>query len=226
MTRAILTGAVGVLVALSAASAHAEDARPQVMDRVAVRFVAPELGGATRPAYVTERELAFLARLEALFEDNAAPYVPQDRFLREALDRQIARTMLGELLVQRGIEPPDLIRVVDEARAELSARVGGEERLVLAMRAEGIDEIELKEALKRRARAAYYVDRVISPILNPTDDEAKEAFRALPHPFKSGRYEDTKAPFLKWLIHERMRAAELEFYQVARTKVRIVFPSS
>ena len=206
--------------------AGAEEARPQVMDRIAVRFVAPELGGATRPAFVTERELAFAARLEGLFEDSTAPYTPQDRFLREALDRHVARTMLGELLIQRGIEPPDLMRSVDDARAELSARVGGEERLAAAMRAEGIDEIELKEALKRRARAAYYVDRVINPILNPSEDEVKEAFRALPHPFKAARYEETKTPFVKWLVHERMRTAELEFYQVARTRVRIVFPSS
>lgn len=214
---------VAVVVTVSL-SAHAEDSRAVLVDRVAVRFISSETGGAQRPAFLTERELSFGARLESLFEDNSAPYVPQDRFLRDALDRHIARTMLAELLVQRGVEPPDLLRLVDDARAELVVRVGGEERLVASMRAEGIDEIELREHLKRRIRAGYYIDKAIHSILSPTEDEAKEAFHALTHPYKTMRYEDSRAAFLRWLVHERIRTAELEFYQVARSRVRVIFP--
>lgn len=213
-------------VLTAGASVRAEEPRAVSVDRVAVRFISSETGGSQRPAFLTERELAFGARLESLFEDSDAPYVHQDRFVRDALDRHIARTMLSELLVQRGVEPPDLLRLVDDARSELVARVGGEERLVGAMRAEGFDEIELRETLKRRIRAGYYIDRAIHSILSPSEDEAKEAFHALTHPFKSTRYEDSRAAFLKWLAHERIRTAELEFYQVARSRVRIIFPAS
>ncbi len=47
-------------------------AEPVLVDRAVVRFEAPETGGARRPRFVFERELAFEARLEALSDPDRA----------------------------------------------------------------------------------------------------------------------------------------------------------
>jgi len=53
-----------VLAALAfAAPAYAEDPKSQAADRVAVRFIAPETGGAAHPRFFTERELGFFTRI-------------------------------------------------------------------------------------------------------------------------------------------------------------------
>ena len=66
-----------------------------------VRFVTAETGGSARPRFFTEREVGFFARIEAMIdqvplEGDAYP----ERFVRTAIDRLVARTMLAGLLVQ------------------------------------------------------------------------------------------------------------------------------
>ncbi len=71
-------------------------AAPVALDRAVVRFEAPETGGALRPQFVYERELAFEARLEALADadraQGGAPYL--DRHVRAALERHVAEELL------------------------------------------------------------------------------------------------------------------------------------
>jgi len=191
-------------------------------DRVAVRYVTPETGGAARPRFFTERELAFFARIEALLEQT--PLEPNDypeRYVRSAVDRLVARSMLASLMIQRGVEPPDLPKLTIEARGELEARLGGPHVLADAMKTEGIEEEELLSFLRDEVRAIYYIDKAITPILTVTEDSLREAFRSTLHPFRGHKFDDVRGKLRRWLLTERLRAAELEFLQGARARIKI-----
>ena len=70
----------------------------QKADRVAVRFVTPETGGAAKPRFLTEREIAFFARLEAINEQLPVEAdIYPERYVRAASDRLVARAMLASL---------------------------------------------------------------------------------------------------------------------------------
>ena len=208
------------MLVLFASSAAAQE--PATPDRVAVRFIAPETGGAARPRFLTERQLGFFARVEALIEQvplegDAYP----ERYVRAATDRLVARAMLAGLLIQAGSEPPDLPRLTQEARGELADRIGGNAVLEDALQREGIEEVELSAFLRDKVRALYYVDKTIQPVLAVTEDSLREAYRSTTHPFRTMKYDDAKARLRRWLVSERMRSAELEFLQSARARIRI-----
>ena len=208
--------AVVLLCALP--SAHAQ----VVADRVAVRYVTPETGGSARPRFLTERELAFFARIEALLEQT--PLEANDypeRYVRSAVDRLVARSMLASLMLGRGIEPPDLQRLTIDARGELEARVGGAHVLDDAMKKEGIAEEELLSFLRDEIRATYYIDKAVAPILAVTEESLREAFRSTLHPFRGQKFDDVRVKLRRWLVTERLRAAELEFLQGARARIKI-----
>jgi hypothetical protein len=193
------------------------------VDRVAVRYYAPETGGSPRPRYITERVLAFEARLEAMSEGNssaAAAY--QDRYTRAAMERHIAEDLLEGLMIELGSEPLNLPALVTRARAALVDRVGGPIAFGQAMGQEGIDDSEVTTVLRRQMRAAYYVDRTITPILHPREDELREAYHTSLHPFAGARYENVHDQLERWFIVERLRVAEVAFLQSARARVKII----
>ena len=136
--------------------------------------------------------------------------------------------MLASLLVQRGSEPPDLPRLALDARAELADRIGGPAVLEDAMQREGIEESELLAFLRDQVRATWYVDKAITPVIAVTEDSLREAYRSTLHPFRNQKFEDARVRLRRWLVAERMRAAELEFLQSARTRIKIatVLPAS
>ncbi len=217
-SRTVLRALASASILLGVSAARAD----VTADRVAVRYVTPETGGAARPRFFTERELAFFARIEALLEQT--PLEPNDypeRYVRSAIDRLVARSMLASLMIQRGIEPPDLPRLAIEARAELEARLGGAHVLSDAMTKEGIEDEELLSFLRDEVRAAYYVDKAIAPILSVTEDSLREAFRSTLHPFRGHKFDDVRVKLRRWLVTERLRAAELEFLQGARARIKI-----
>lgn len=187
-----------------------------------MRLVTAETGGAARPRFFTERELAFFTRMEAQFEQNLLDEGEYpERYVRSAVDRMVSRAMLASLQVQRGVEPPDLGKQALEGRAELEARLGGEKALAALMKREGIEEVELLAFLRDQARAAYYVDRTITPILVVSEDALREAYRTTLHPFRSQKFDEARVKLRRWLVVERLRAAETEFLQSARARVRI-----
>jgi hypothetical protein len=220
-----LAAAFGVTLALVGLAWPARAvAAPKTVDRVVVRYFAPETGGAARPRFVTERELAFFARVESRAEGVEVPKGDYPtRFVRAALDRIVAEDMLAQLQVRRGVEPPELPRLTDEARAELELRVGGPSRLAAIMDEESFDDGELRTSLMRRVRAAYYVDRAIQPILRPSEEELRSAFRTSLHPLRSFRFEDVRPEMTRWLVHERLRLVALDFLQAARARVTLAF---
>ncbi len=206
------------------ASAQEPPAARASVDRIAVRFWSPETGGSSRPRFITERELAFESRLEALGEDstfgNAGPY--QERHVRAATERHVAEELLATLMVEHGADPRDLPGLVRRARVSLVDRVGGQAPFSAAMAAEGIEETEVEALLKRQVRAAIYVDRSVTSILRPTEEEIREVFRTDAHPYKGQKLDDVRERFQRWLVGERLRQAESGFLQAARTRVKIV----
>ena len=214
---------LGLAAFLFTGAAHAEPAVPgRVPDRVAVRFFSPETGGAAHPRFLTEREVALFARIEALIEQQPIEAdVYPERYVRAAVDRLVARAMLASLLVQRGSEPPDLPKLALRARAELADRIGGPAALEDAMRRESIGDGELLAYLRDQVRATWYVDQAITPVIAVTEDSLRETFRSSLHPFKNQKFDDARVQLRGWLVAERMRAAELEFLQSARARIKI-----
>ncbi len=209
-----------MVVILGALSALAADT---TADRTAVRFITPETGGAAHPRWISQRELAFFARLEAMMEQvPLGPGEYPERYIRTATDRLVARAMLASLMIQRGTEPPDLPKLAQDARTELADRVGGAAALENAMKTEGIEEDELATYMRDFVRAAFYIDRGIMPILAVTEDSLREAYRSALHPFRNQKFEDARPRLKRWLVVERVRAAELEFLQGARARIKVV----
>lgn len=192
-----------------------------VVDRVAARCTVPETGGPTKPRFVTERELRFWARVEATIDEGTAPPDFYARYARTALDRFVAEDMLASLLVERGAEPSDLPKSAVEAREELEARVTGPAKLAELMKADGISEAELGAFMRRRVRATVYVDRAISPILKPAEDEVFQGFRTMPSPFRTLAYEEARGRFVRFYVHERFRSLSLDFVKSARARLTL-----
>src|SRR5688572_23053188 len=95
-----IAAAFGIAGLLWAASSVA--APPLVVDRVVVRFIAPETGGARNPRFIFERTLAFEARIEALSDPDRGtssddPY--HERHVSAAMERHIAETILAGLRI-------------------------------------------------------------------------------------------------------------------------------
>jgi hypothetical protein len=223
----VRTAAVVLALACTAAPARAENspapAAPEraVVDRVVVRFYAPETGGITKPRFITERVLAFESRLEAVAE-GAPDDAREERFLRSAIDRHVAEEMLANLMIERGSEPKDLPALSADARKALADRVGGEAALEAFAAREGLGEDEIVAMIRRKVRAAYYIDRALAPILHPSEEELREAFRTSLHPYRSGKFEEVQEPLRRWVVYERLRVAEVAFLQAARSRVRIL----
>lgn len=224
-----IAAALGMaLASLAAGDARAdEDARAaEFVDGVAIRFFAPDTGGASRPRFITHRELSFLARLEAVAESDDAPDKVriEVRHLRSAANRHIS----DELLASLPFEPPpttvQMARVVKMVREMLALRVGGQDKLKATAGIEGISATEIDAMVLRRARAALYLDRYVSRVLHARDDQLREVFRASPHPFKNRAFDEVRPAFELWFTDERLRAVEASFYQTARSRTHVAYP--
>jgi len=215
--QAVMTGFAVV------ASVTAAVGAPVTIDRAAVRFDAPETGGIARPQFIFERELAFEARLEALGDpdfNQGDAYL--DRHVRAALERHVAEELLAQLAMDPEPRPEDVARRAQAALGVLEQRVGGRERLAKAASAEGVDASEIDRLVRREARASLYLDRMIAPMLEPSEAELREVHRSTANPFRGQKFDDVTAALRKWYVGERLEAALAAFYQNARGRVHIV----
>ncbi|RYZ04169.1 MAG: hypothetical protein EOO73_25125 [Myxococcales bacterium] len=197
-------------------------AEPLVLERVVVRFYAPETGGVERPRFIYERRLAFEARLQALADQDRSPDAPyRDRHVSAALERHISEVLLSSLRIEP--EPPEAVvaRQGELARKLLVDRVGGEEALVSAQRAEGISNAELSSILRRQARASLYLDRMVAPMLRPSDAELEAIQRSAPVALQNEPFARVRPLLLRWYVSKRLASAMSSFYQEARSRVTI-----
>lgn len=215
---AIALGGLALLVEGAALAA------PATLDRVVVRFYAPETGGVERPRFVYERRLAFEARIEALADRDrpsfdAQPY--RERHISAALERHVSEVLLASLRIEPEPSEPVLSRQMELARKLLSDRVGGEDPLLEAQRAEGVSNAELGGILRRQARASLYLDRMVAPMLRPSDAELEAIQRSAPPALQTESFERARPLLLRWYISRRLASAMSSFFQEARSRVTI-----
>ncbi|MDI1447320.1 hypothetical protein [Polyangium sp. 6x1] len=219
-----------VLAALAfAAPAFAQtqtEAKPALLDRVVVRWHAPETGGVTRPQFVYERELAFEARIEAMADPDADPAPFTDRHVRAALDRHIAETLLASLPVLPAPDATEIASRAESARAVLEQRVKGRDKLIAAAKAEGIGSDEIDALLRRQARASLYLDRMVAPMLAPSDPELRALLRTGTTPFTGRPYEQVSVALGRWVVAQRLGEAIANYFQTARSRVTVTIVRS
>jgi len=210
--------ALGFLPCTSAA------AEPVLIDRTVVRFSAPELGGPRAPRFVSARSLALEARLEALADPDRTPGVPyRERHVSAALERHVAETLLANLRIEPEPASEELRAQADAARRLAEERAGGAESLAEAARAEGIGQRELVELFQRQARASLYLDRMVAPMLAPSDAELRLLFRNERTPFRDAPFETVLPGLRRWYVSTRLQAALAAYYQNARSRLHVVF---
>lgn len=221
----------GACLATALASSVAlADPRP-VVERTVARFSAPEIGGAAHPHFVEERTLAFEARLEVMAEKGEGiGEAYQERHVRDALERHIGEELLASLANKLIAESPpgrkpteaDLAQIEqDLALAELD-QLGGRAHIEAAAAAEQLDLSAADAFFQRQAMAAWYLDRAVTPLLQPSEEHLREVFRSSAHPFRGQPFDQARPALRRWLIAERLRAAESAFFQAARAHVRII----
>ncbi|MBI3201999.1 MAG: hypothetical protein HYZ29_10685 [Myxococcales bacterium] len=211
------------LAALSvAASAHADRVG---LDRAVVRFSAPETGGVRTPRFIFERTLAFEARVEALADPDRAqardgrPY--RERHVRAALERHVAETLLSSLRIDPEPTERELARQTDAARRMFYARAGGALAVEQAASAEGIDSRELTSILRRQARSSLYLDRMVAPMLTPSEAELRNIHRSAQTPFRDHEFDEIEPALRRWYVGKRLSSALAAFFQNARSRVSI-----
>lgn len=220
MQRAVLLSALA-LGLLAASPAQGE---PMLVDRTVVRFSAPELGGPRAPRFISARSLALEARLEALADPDRTPGVPyRERHLSAALERHVAETLLANLRIEPEPTPDELRTQTEAARHLVEERAGGPDVLANAARAEGIGQRELVELFQRQARASLYLDRMVAPMLSPSDAELRVLFRNERTPFRDAPFETVLPGLRRWYVSTRLQAALAAYYQNARSRLRVVF---
>jgi hypothetical protein len=209
----------GLLVLSLVGAARAE---PVLLERAVVRFFAPETGGVQRPRFIYERTLAFEARVEALAAQDRsgdAPY--RERHVSAALERHVSEVLLSSLRIEPEPTEALLERQVELARKVLSDRVGGEALLVEAQRAEAISNAELSKVLRRQARASLYLDRMVAPMLRPSDAELEAIQRSAPAALQNEPFARARPLLLRWYVSRRLSSAMASFFQEARSRVTI-----
>jgi hypothetical protein len=227
LSRALSAALLGLGAALLAGGALADEpaatpsARAVLLDRVVVRWFAPETGGAPKPQFIFQRELAFEARLEALTDPDPEPGPYRDRHVRAALDRHIAETLLASLAITPEPLPKDIASRAEAARAILEQRVHGRDRLIDAASKEGISSDELDALLRRQARASLYLDRMVAPLLQPSLAELRDLLRSGTTPFKDQPFDQVSQALGRWYVGQRLAQAVEAYYLNARARVVI-----
>ncbi len=217
MKRWLAAGAFCVLPGL----VHAD---PVSVDRAVVRFAAPDTGGTRHPRFVFERVLSFEARLEALSDPERgslgeAPY--REQHVTAALDRHIAEVILSALHIEPEPTSAELDRQVRLAHRMLSDRVGGEDALDSARRAEGLSERELGRFFQQKARASLYLDRMVTPMLAPSEAELRSIHKAPGNPFANAPFETIRPALLRWYVARRLNTALATFFENARSRIDV-----
>jgi hypothetical protein len=209
------------LLTLESGAAHADGA--VLVERAIARFWAPDTGGVQSPHFVYEHVLAFEARIEALADPNrgggSEPF--RSRHVNDALERHVAETLLAGLHIDPEPGEAVLLRQVQFARARLIERVGGEQPLALAAQAEGLGERDLLELLRRQARASLYLDRMVAPMLDPSDAELRALHRTRNNPFRELAFERIEPGLRRWYVGQRLASAVQNFYQNARSRITL-----
>lgn len=225
VTRALLCAAL--LAASVTTPARAQDepsgSKPVVIDRVVARWRTIEQDSRGTGHLIFGRELAFEARLEAMALGDSPEDRLADRHIRQALAKHVTESLLEELPLDPAPQPAAIAERAEKARRALEARVGGGDRLERARAKERISSDELDAMLRRTARASIYLDRMVAPLLDPSDIELRELHASGKTPYTNERFIDAIEKLRRWVLGQRMSAALDEFWQRARSRIVVTW---
>jgi hypothetical protein len=222
-TRRTLVVELSAALVLALLGAPTASAETLLVDSTVVRFEAPELGGPRAPRFITARQLALEARIEALADPDRTGAAYRERHVSAALERHVAETLLASLHIEPEPTADELRAQIVSARRLTEDRVGGASALEDAASAEGIGQRELVELFQRQARASLYLDRMVAPMLAPSDAELRVLFRNEKTPFRDAPFESVLPGLRRWYVSTRLQTALAAYYQNARSRLRIVF---
>ena len=213
-----------VLVASAAAWSQPIRGEPVAVDATVARDWAPELGGVGSPRFVFARELAFEARLEALADSaftpsDAAAY--RELHLRTALERHVTESILESLSVTPAPTAQEIDARLKAAQLALAQRVGGAAAINRAAAAEGLALREVFRILQRQARASLYLDRMVAPMLDPTEAELRAVHQMGRTPYSRRAYEEVEVELRRWYTSRRLRQAVLDYFEGARERLHL-----
>lgn len=191
------------------------------IDRVVVRWHSRATGGVAKPQFITARELAFEARIEALTEGRRLDVPYTDKHVRAALQRHITESILAKLPVDPAPTPKEVGGYAEVARLIIEQQVGGRGKLNKAAASEDVESAELNAMLRRRARASWYLDKMVAPMLKPSDIDLREVHRRGETPFTKLRFRDVEERLRNWYISTHLAAALDRYYRTIRSRVTI-----
>jgi hypothetical protein len=191
------------------------------VDRVVVRFTAPELGGPRSPRFIFARVLSFEARVEALADPDRQGGAFRERHVSAALERHVAETLLASLRIDPEPSSTALRTQAAAAARRMEERAGGHDALLEAARLEGISERELVGLYLRQARASLYLDRMVAPMLAPSDAELRLLYRNEKTPYRDAPFDTILPALRRWYVAARLQAALAAFYQNARARLEM-----
>jgi hypothetical protein len=219
--RWIAVAACGIALASAAPTRAAPRGKALLIDRVVVRWSSPATGGSLKPQFILARELAFEARVEAMAEGLDAHDRITDRHVRAALERHVTESILASLPVDPPPTPKEVAQSAEAARLILEQRVSGRSRLHEAATAEGMVAEELNALLRRRARASLYLDRMVAPMLEPTEADLREVHRSGESPFTDQPFEQVAPQMRRWLVATRLSAALGQYFRNAQSRITL-----
>jgi hypothetical protein len=186
-----------------------------------VRWYAPTIGGAAKPRFIMASELAFEARLQALTERLPATKPLQNRHVRLALQRHVSESMLAALPVEPAPTVKQVQRYAAAVRARLVAQVGGELVLRKALTKNRLSEDELFGLLTRRARAGWYLDKMVAPMLAPSEVDLRDVHQQGLTPFTNRPFAQVRRQLESWYLSTRLADALDSYYRSVRTRVTV-----
>jgi hypothetical protein len=221
VTRTLVSYALLLAATLAAKDAGAEERI--LVDRVVAKWRLVEQATDRRvpERLIFARVLSFEARVEAMAAGEPPDTKIVDRHVRLALSRHVTEELLENLPLDPPPTPSEIAKRAEAGRQALLVRVGSSERLEAAMALERIDENDLGSLLRRSARASFYLERMVAPLVEPTELELRELHAAGQTPFAGEPFERKVEAIRRWVLAQRLAAAVDGFWQQARSRLVI-----
>lgn len=219
--------AVAFALVISVSDPAAAVAEPvRVIDRVVARFRTSDAGGRSISRAIFARELSFEARLESMASGASPDATPTERHIRTALTRHVTETLLEELPREPPSTPIEVGERAARARTVLIARVGGEARLQQALQIERISVDEIDAMMRRTARASLYLDRMVAPLVDPTEAELRDLHETGQTPYTDRPFTDVADVLRRWVVAKLLAETLDAFYQRTRSRLVITWVAS
>ncbi|GAC1352130.1 MAG: hypothetical protein NVS3B20_05940 [Polyangiales bacterium] len=199
---------------------------PVTLDRTVARFSDPEAAEASASLrFVMMRELVIEAWLVS-FEKNqlSAPTGFDERDLRQALERHVIETVLGDRVLTPAVEKK-VEGAAKNAWEVQAILVGGAPRLAqaigLATFGGVVSSTDLDTILRRRARAELYLETAVLQPVRPSEPELRAAQLKAPKVLAEIPFQEATPRLTEYVRSVRLRETSQSYYQAVRARLHI-----